>query len=126
MAKSTRGRSGSVERALAGAAKDLGRFLGTIARKVDSLAGERQQLTTQLRHVQGAAGELLKKLSGEMALPFKKGARAAVAAIPTVSGRKTRRFSAATRKKMAASQRARWAKQKASKSAKDAKNTKKA
>lgn len=105
-------KAGRVERALVGAARDLGVFLGTLARQVDSLAGQREQLTKQLRHVQSAAGELLGKLGDQIPKSFTARRRRTVAA-PTASrasGRKRRRFSAATRRKMAAAQKARWAK----------------
>ena len=111
MAKRGR-KAGRVEQALVGAARDLGAFLGTLARQVDSLAGQREQLTKQLRHVQGAAGDLLARLGGELpaSLTPRRRRTAAAAADAPQSGKKRRRFSAATRRKMAAAQKARWAK----------------
>ena len=106
-------KAGRVERAIVGAARDLGAFLGTLARQVDSLAGQREQLTKQLRHVQGAAGELLGKLGEQIPKSFTAQRRRTVTASASrPSGRKRRRFSVATRRKMAASQKARWAKAK--------------
>ncbi len=107
MAKRGRKAGGGLEKA----AIDLGTFFGNVARHVDSWVGERDRLAQQLRHIQSTAGDLLTKLSSAGRRARTVGTRRAAQG----SGKKTRRFSAATRAKMRASQKARWAKVKARK-----------
>lgn len=109
MAKSAkRGRKASgVQRAVIGAAENLGRVLGTLARQVESWTGQREQLVKQLQEVQGTAGSLLTSLGTQVSTSFKRGRKAASSVPP---GKKRKKFSATTRKKMALAQRKRWAK----------------
>jgi len=113
MAKSARrgAKASRVQRAVIGAAENVGLALGTLARQVESWTGQRDHLVKQLQAVQGTAGSLLKRLSTEVSTSFKKGRQAA----PVLAKKKRRRLSAATRRKMAAAQKARWAKGKSAK-----------
>jgi len=119
-----------VEQRIVDFAEDLGGLLGRAQEKAQSWLDQRDQVATTLASIRDTATRLLEDLSisasqaGTAAKrAYRKGrrktkggrkkTRAAATGGPTV-GRK-RRFSAATRRKMAAAQQARWAKLKSEK-----------
>ena len=121
---------------LADFAEDLGNLLGTTERKAAEWLSQRDSVAKQLSAIRDKAGSLLQQLgsfSGESPLPWrkrkstgrrrgrppgsrnKKAATAVVAAGKAASRRTRKPMSAEARAKIAAAQRARWAKQKKAK-----------
>ena len=109
-------------------ANDLTQILGTVKERVDSYNAERHQLAASLREIVAQANQLLSQLGEAVAMPgVRKRGR------PVGSGRgpgrppgkskaakgsgrgKRRRMSAEARAKIAAAQKARWARQRAEK-----------
>jgi hypothetical protein len=126
----------SSEQKIEAFAEDLGRILGTARAKADSWLGQRQAIVKQLTQLRDEASSLLNQLGHQAAAASKRGRRVADSfvagyqkrgpgrpkgsrnrkAIIIVGGKRRRRkMSAAARAKMSAAQKARWAKQKASK-----------
>jgi hypothetical protein len=99
-------------------AEDLGRLLGTARAKADSWLSQRQAIADHLTQVRDTATHLLQQLgvsaapavSPAPAAPARRGPRPPKA---EAAPRKRRTMSAEARAKIAAAQRARWAKQKA-------------
>jgi hypothetical protein len=99
-------------------AEDLGRMLGTARAKADSWLGQREQIVKALEVVRETAGGLLRQLGQATALAAKRGRRASLKRGPgrPKGSRRTRRpLSAEARERIAAAQRARWARVKAAK-----------
>jgi hypothetical protein len=105
-------------------AEDLGRLLGTARAKADSWLNQRQEIVKHLTGIRDTASNLLTQLGHASQRAVKHGRAAFKAAaadgsdksIIIVGGKKKRRrMSKAARAKIAAAQRARWAKLKASK-----------
>ncbi len=98
-------------------AGEVGRLFGTTEAHARKWLDQRNTMLEALYLVRGKAGELIDELSGENRRQMKR--RAAIQAqrvqVPTgdpselTMGRKKRRMSAATRAKMRASARKRWA-----------------
>jgi hypothetical protein len=105
--------------------EDLGRLLGTARAKADSWLNQRQEIVKHLTGIRDTASNLLTQLGHKSQEAIKRGRAAFQAAadgsnqVVTVVGgkKKRRRMSKAARAKIAAAQRARWAKVKAGKSA---------
>jgi len=102
-------------------AGDLGHLLGTARAKADSWLNQRQEIVKHLTGIRDTASNLLTQLGQESQRAMKRGRAAYQAAgggsnktITVVGGKKKRRtMSKAARAKIAAAQRARWAKVKA-------------
>jgi hypothetical protein len=100
-------------------AEDLGHVLGTARAKADSWLSQRQAIAQHLEGVRDTAIQLLQQLGISSAAPARRPAPAAAKrgpGRPPKAGarqRKRRRMSAEAREKIAAAQRARWARQKA-------------
>ncbi len=90
-------------------ADDLGTLLGHAQNKADSWLGQRKAIAEQLAGVRDTAVRLLSQL-GVADAP--KPARAAKKAAKSTGVKKKRTMSVEARAKIAAAQRARWAKQK--------------
>jgi hypothetical protein len=127
----------------AGVPETVGAALGTVMAKVDAWMAQRQVLANELQQVIGRAQGMLASLGGAAGLPLGKRGRPKQGLGPrhdmsmltagSAPAKKRREMSAEAREKIAAAQRARWAKQKAgagggaaSKSAKKAKRGRKA
>ena len=125
MAKKKRGRpgrpKGSTNR-LTGTAETIGTALGNVAAKLDGWMAQRQEIANELNAVIARASGMLSSL--EIPFPRRKRGRPAATAQLTASvvegqgvasgrKRKRRKMSKEAREKIAAAQRARWAKQKA-------------
>jgi hypothetical protein len=99
-------------------AEDLGHLLGTARAKADSWLNQRQEIVKHLTGIRDTATNLLMQLGEKSQRAMKRGRAAYQAAsdgstkgIIIVGGRKKRRrMSKAARAKIAAAQRARWAK----------------
>jgi hypothetical protein len=98
-------------------AEDLGRLLGTARAKADSWLNQRQEIVKHLTGIRDTASSLLTQLGHESQRAVRHGRAAFQAAsdgsdrsIIIVGGKKKRRMSRAARAKIAAAQRARWAK----------------
>lgn len=89
-------------------AEQLGQLLGQVAARVDAWKQQRSELRAQLSKIAQAANGLMADLGEQVAPNRKRAAR-------TVT-RTRRRLSKATREKMAAAARKRWALRKAGKS----------
>jgi hypothetical protein len=107
-------------------ANDLTQILGTVKDRVDSYNAERHQLAASLREIVAQANQLLSQLGEPVAMIGRKRGRPAgrgpgrppgkVKASRKGPGRpKRRRMSAEARAKIAAAQKARWARQRAEK-----------
>ena len=98
-------------------AEDLGRFLGTTQAKASAWMDQRTALLEQLTKVRDTAVHYIEQLGGTAAsaLPRRRGMRRAKSPAGSPGGtvKKKRTMSAEARAKIAAAQRARWAKQKA-------------
>jgi hypothetical protein len=91
-------------------AEDLGRMLGSARAKADSWLGQRAEIVKALEGVRETASNLLRQL-GQVSTSAGRnlaGQRRA-AGRPKGSGRKRRRLSPEARERIAAAQRARWA-----------------
>lgn len=98
-------------------ADDLGRLLGHAQNKAESWLGQRKAIAEQLTGVRDTAVRLLAQLgvadAPTAARARKKAAGASRGAAKTAGGvKKKRTMSAEAREKIAAAQRARWARQK--------------
>ena len=101
-------------------AAEVGRLFGTTERHARQWLQQRNALLEALHLVRGKATDLIDELSGEKRRQFKRRARteAARAQVPPgnpaelLMGRKRRRMSAATRAKMRAAAKKRWAEKK--------------
>jgi hypothetical protein len=97
-------------------AEDLGRLLGTARAKADSWLSQREAIVKHLEGVRDTANQLLQQLGIGSSPAAATRRRAGRPAKPEAAApRKRRRMSAEAREKIAAAQRARWAKQKAGK-----------
>ena len=98
-------------------AAEVGRLFGTTEAHARKWLQQRNTMLEALRLVRGKAGELIDELSGENRRQLKRRARAQAqrVQVPTghpsemTMGRKRRRMSAATRAKMRAAAKKRWA-----------------
>jgi hypothetical protein len=93
-------------------AEDLGHLLGDARNKAQGWLSQRESIVTHLEEVRDTAAHLLQLLGAApdgSAAPMKPGRRPQAEAAPP----KRRTMSAEAREKIAAAQRARWAKQKA-------------
>src|SRR4051812_35385447 len=128
MAKSTGGRvTGTTpllppqnETKLQAFAGDLGRLLGGGRNKADGWLAQRGSIVTHPEGVRDTANQLLQQLgigsaSGRPAAPPKRGPGRPATSEAAPRRRKRFTMSAEAREKIAAAQRARWAKQKAGK-----------
>ena len=99
-------------------AEDLGRLLGTARAKADSWLNQRQEIVKHLTGIRDTASSLLTQLGEKSQRAVRRGPAAFQAAaagsdksIIIVGGKKKgRRMSKAARAKIAAAQKARWAK----------------
>jgi hypothetical protein len=105
-------------------AEDLGHLLGTARAKADSWLNQRQEIVKHLTGIRDTASNLLSQLGQQSQRAMRRGRAALQSAandaseksIIIVGGKKKRRrMSKAAREKIAAAQRARWAKVKAGK-----------
>jgi hypothetical protein len=109
-------------------ANDLTQILGTVKDRVDSYNAERHQLAASLREIVAQANQLLSQLGEPVAMAAGRkrgrpagsgrsvGRPAGKAKAARKPGRpKRRRMSAEARAKIAAAQKARWARQRAEK-----------
>ncbi len=112
-----RGRRGNA--ALNRTAAQLGRVLGTVAARVEALAGERSVLRAELQSVIDGATAMMRELGDTAQTAGRAGRRAATrAAVATArasagrrrGGRAKRVFSPEARARMAEAARKRWAK----------------
>jgi hypothetical protein len=105
-------------------AEELGRLLGNAEAKAKGWLGQREQIAKTLAGIRDSASSLLQQLTGggaAMAVAVRRGRRGRPPGSgvkrgpgrPPGSGRKRRTMSAEARAKIAAAQKARWAKQKA-------------
>jgi hypothetical protein len=98
-------------------AEDLGRVLGTARARADTWLNQRQEIVRHLTGIRDTASNLLTQLGQQSQRAIKGGRAAYRAAVatdtPAAGGKKRRRMSKAARAKIAAAQRARWARQKA-------------
>jgi hypothetical protein len=99
----------NTERTIQTWADDLGRILGTARAKANSWLNQRQEIAKHLMGIRDTATHLLAQLGNDTR---RAANRVAVAALSTsvTPVRKRRRMSKAARAKIAAAQRARWAK----------------
>src|SRR6476469_9017466 len=103
-------------------AEDLGHLLGSARAKADSWLNQRQEIVKHLAGIRDTASNLLTQLGHKSQTAMKRGRVAYQAAadgsnkgIIIVGGeKKRRRMSKAAGAKIAAAQRARWSRQKAS------------
>jgi len=109
----------SVEGAALGFAEDLGRLLGTTQRKAEEWLGQRKSLAARLTQIRDAASAYLHQLSGGAdgagirQAPARRGRSVGSKNVrPAAAKRKRAPISAEGRERIAAAQRARWAKQK--------------
>lgn len=86
-----------------------GSALGRLAARIDSLTKQREALTSEIQRYARQAESALRGLAAG-GNPF--GGRAAKKAKKAAAPRKRRKMSVAARRKIAAAQRARWAKRK--------------
>lgn len=111
-------RSGRGSAALNRTAAQLGRVLGTVAARVESLARQRTALRAELQSVIDGATAMMRDLGDTARTAGRAGRRAAASAAAStrsaVAGRKGRRkkrtFSPEARARMAEAARRRWAK----------------
>ena len=106
-------------------AEDLGRLLGSAQTKATAWLDQRENVAKELGHIRDTASSLLARLTGVGAPPVtrrprqasKISATASVASspLPAAGGKRKRTMSPEARAKIAAAQRARWAKQRAKK-----------
>lgn len=109
-------------------ANDLTQILGTVKERVDSYNAERHQLAASLREIVAQANQLLSQLGEPVAMPGGRkrgrpagsGRRSVQPAAKSKAGKgagrpKRRRMSAEARAKIAAAQKARWARHRAEK-----------
>ncbi len=98
-------------------ADDLGTLLGHAQNKAESWLGQRTAIAEQLIGVRDAAARLLAQLGAADAPKPARAAKKAAVGRPAKAGRakKKRTMSVEARAKIAAAQRARWAKQKRAK-----------
>ena len=122
--RSTEGRGENlVEQRIVDFAEELGGLLGRAQEKAQSWLGQRDQVATTLASIRDTATRLLEDLSTGAAQAgtaakraYRKGRRKSkgsagrTRATGEPAVKRKRRFSAATRRKMAAAQKARWAK----------------
>jgi hypothetical protein len=107
------------EAKIEGFAEDLGRLLGTAKAKAEHWIGQRQAIAKHLDEIRTTASHLLSQLGGvsTMEVPLPRRRSPAVASVgnraPGRTPQKKWTMSAEAREKIAAAQRARWAKQKA-------------
>src|SRR5687767_8454244 len=98
-------------------AEDLGKLLGTAQSKAEGWLNQRQSIAKQLTGIRDTAQDLLQQLTGggaRMAAAVRRGRKKAKPGIPVVqpgmrASRKKRVMSAATKAKMRAAAKARWA-----------------
>ena len=126
------GRGGRTEDKLVDFAEDLGRLLGTAQQKATAWLGQRQEIANQLTQIRDTANSYLQELSGagaKLAAAVQRGRRgrppgaknkagrrrpqASASSAAGKTGRKRRKMSPEARAKIAAAQRARWAKKRA-------------
>ncbi len=97
-------------------ADDLGTLLGQAQNKAESWLGQRKSIAEQLMGVRDTAARLLAQLGVAEAPKVARGAKKAAGtgrpAAKKTGVKKKRTMSAEAREKIAAAQRARWAKQK--------------
>jgi hypothetical protein len=114
----------TTEERLGDFAEDLGRFLGSTQAKASAWLDQRKKLLDNLVKVRDTAAHYIEQLGGDAAAGARKGRRARSAAPATTEQadrarprgrRKKRTMSAEARAKIAAAQRARWARQKKAK-----------
>lgn len=103
-------------------AEDLGHLLGTARAKADSWLNQRRQIVKHLTGVRDTASNLLNQLGDRSQRALRRGRVAFRAAAGDATGtiggggkKKRRSMSKAARAKIAAAQKARWAKVKAGK-----------
>jgi len=109
----------SAEAVALGFAEDLGRLLGTTQKKAEEWLGQRKTLAQRLTQIRDAANTYLQQLTGRgdegAAAPVRarrgRPAGARKAARSATGKRKRAPLSAEARERIAAAQRARWAKQ---------------
>ena len=94
-------------------AEDLGRLLGRAQAKAKGWLDQRQSIAAQLTEIRDTAQTLLAELTGGSAEARR--ARKRGPGRPPGSGKRKRTMSAEAREKIAAAQRARWARQKRAK-----------
>jgi hypothetical protein len=122
MAKKKRRRPGrpkGSKNRLTGTAETIGTALGNVAAKLDGWMAQRKEIANELNAVITRARGMLSSL--EVPFPGRKPGRRAATELTTGEGqgvgkgrtRKRRKMSKEAREKIAAAQRARWAKQKA-------------
>lgn len=109
-------------------AEDLGRLLGTAQAKADGWLNQRKSVADQLAQIRDTATRYLQQLTGsgnaDTAAPARArrgrppGSKSKTAGARRGGARKRRTLSPEAREKIAAAQRARWAKQKSAKNAK--------
>jgi len=113
--------SARVESAVVEFAEDLGRLLGTAQAKADGWMNQRKSVTDQLTQIRDTANRYIQQLTGGSAAgaPAKRGRPAGSKATGAAKRQGTKRtLSPEARERIAAAQRARWAKQKGAKNAK--------
>ncbi len=108
----------AVERKLEDFAEDLGRLLGNTQVKASAWMDQRKALLERLTQVRDAAASYIDQLGGNAVPSARRGRRRKVdaevapAPLSKMQRRKKRTMSPEAREKIAAAQRARWAKQK--------------
>lgn len=106
----------SAESKLEDFAEDLGRLLGHAQNKAESWLGQRKEIAAHLTELRDAANRLLGQLGVEdEPTRARSTPRVGGPGRPRKTARKKRVLSADARARIAAAQRARWAKQKARK-----------
>lgn len=110
-----------VEKMIVDFAEDLGGLLGKAQEKAKSWLSQRDQVAVTLVKIRDTASTLLDELGAEAAragAAARRGYRKAAGRTGRAAGstKPKKRFSASTRRKMAAAQKARWAKLRAAKS----------
>src|SRR4051812_15933623 len=101
-------------------AEDLGRLLGTAQAKADGWMNQRKAVADQLAQIRDTANRYIQQLTGgsAAAAPAKRGRPAGSKSTGAAKRQgKKRTLSPEARERIAAAQRARWAKQKGAKSA---------
>lgn len=105
-------------------AEDLGRLLGSAQTKATAWLDQRENVAKELGHIRDTASSLLARLTGVGAPPAKRRPRqskisptdaVASSTFAAAGGKRKRTMSPEARAKIAAAQRARWAKQRAKK-----------
>jgi hypothetical protein len=109
---------GATEHKIEEFAEDLGRLLGTARSKAEGWLGQRKEIAKHLEEIRDTAANLLAEIGHEAGAVVRRGRRAAgLSRQPAgrpAGTRKRRKMSAEARAKIAAAQRKRWAKVRAS------------